>query len=54
MGVSGVLLLLTGLVYTVIGIKNKWYVADDLPYYLDSPVPGYTSLALLPISRLLL
>lgn len=25
MGVTGALLLITGLVYAVIGIKNKWY-----------------------------
>jgi hypothetical protein len=26
MGITGVLLLLTGLGYAIVGIKNKWYV----------------------------
>jgi hypothetical protein len=26
MGLAGALLLITGLIYAVIGIKNKWYV----------------------------
>jgi hypothetical protein len=29
MGLAGALLLLSGLVYAVIGIKNKWYVAQE-------------------------
>lgn len=30
MGITGALLLITGLVYAVIGIKNKWYVSAHL------------------------
>lgn len=32
MGLTGALLLITGLVYAVIGIKNKWYVLPSTPH----------------------
>lgn len=40
MGLSGVLLLLTGLVYAVIGIKNKWYVVPYQHLDVDSQDSG--------------
>jgi hypothetical protein len=36
MGLAGALLLCTGLVYAVIGIKNKWYVQQEVIILLDN------------------
>jgi len=50
MGITGVLLLLSGLAYAIIGIKKKMYVheqASDLLLARANPNKGYMSLDLL-------
>jgi hypothetical protein len=50
MGLAGALLLCTGLVYAVIGIKNKWYVQQDANILLDNDKSFSASEALLNVA----